>query len=76
MSVPSSLRGLIISSSAVVWNRMDYCLEAEKQLSTIPVREGRLIPKKIKETIHSLKNLNHINKISYMLSEMWLPNVW
>ena len=32
--------------------------------------ENRLIPKKIKETIHSFKNPNHINKISYMLSEI------
>ena len=32
--------------------------------------ESRLIPRKIKETIHSLKNLDHINKISYMLPEI------
>ena len=38
-------------------------------------REIRLIPRKIKETIHSLKNPNHINKISYMLPEIWLPNL-
>ena len=38
-------------------------------------RESRLIPKKIKETIHSLKNPNNINKISYMLPEIWLPNL-
>ena len=38
-------------------------------------RESRLIPRKIKETIHSLKNPNHINKISYMLTEIWLPNL-
>ena len=37
--------------------------------------ESRLIPRKIKETIHSLKNPNHINKISYMLPEIWLPNL-
>ena len=37
-------------------------------------RESRLIPWKIKETIHSLKNPNHI-KISYMLPEIWLPNL-
>ena len=30
-------------------------------------RESRLIPTKIKETIHTLKNPNHINKISYLL---------
>ena len=38
-------------------------------------RENRLIPKKIKETIHSLKNPNQINKISYILPETWLPNL-
>ena len=38
-------------------------------------REIRLIPRKIKETINSLKNPNHINKISYILPEIWLPNL-
>ena len=33
-------------------------------------RESRLIPRKIKQTIHSLKNPNQINKISYMLPEI------
>ena len=33
-------------------------------------REGRLVYRKIKETIHYLKNTNHINKISYMLPEI------
>ena len=33
-------------------------------------RENSLIPRKIKETIHHLKNSNHINKISYMLPEI------
>ena len=37
--------------------------------------ESRLIPRKIKETIHSLKNPNHINKISYMLPQIWLLNL-
>ena len=36
--------------------------------------QSRLILRKIKETIHSSKNPNHINKISYMLPEIWLPN--
>ena len=39
-------------------------------------RESRLIPRNIKETIHYLKNPNQINKISYMLPEIWLPNLW
>ena len=38
-------------------------------------RESRLIPRKIKETTHSLKNLKHISKISYMLPEIWIPNL-
>ena len=38
-------------------------------------RENSLIPRKIKETIHSLKNSNHINKVSYMLPEMWVTNL-
>ena len=39
-------------------------------------REIRLIPKKIKETLHSLKDANYIRKISYMLPEIWLSNFW
>ena len=38
-------------------------------------REIRLISRKIKETIHSLENPNHINKISYILLEIWFPNL-
>ena len=34
-------------------------------------RESRLIPRKIKETIHSLKNPKRINKISYLLTHSW-----
>ena len=34
--------------------------------------ESRLILRKIKERIHFLKNPNHINKISYILPEIWL----
>ena len=48
--------------------------EADHQKKVID-RESRLIPRKIKETIHSLKNPNYINKISYMLPEIWLPNL-
>ena len=32
--------------------------------------ESRLIPRKIRETRNSLKNPNHINKISYMLPKI------
>ena len=55
------------------------CWEADHNFSwdqkKVVDRESRLIPRKIKETIHSLKNPNHINKISYMLPEIWLPNL-
>ena len=37
-------------------------------------KESRLFSRKIKEAIHSLKNPNHINKISCMLPEIWLPD--
>ena len=38
-------------------------------------RGSRFIPRKIRAAIHSLKNPNHINKISYMVPEIWLPNL-
>ena len=38
-------------------------------------RESRLIPRKMKETEHSLKNPSNISKKSYMLPEIWLPNL-
>ena len=56
-----------------------HCLEADHNFNwdqkKVIDRESRLIPRKIKETIHSLKNPNHINKICYMLPEIWLPNL-
>ena len=56
-----------------------HCWEADHNFSwnqkKVIDRESRLIPRKIKETIHSLKNPNHINKISNMLPEIWLPNL-
>ena len=55
------------------------CWEADHNLNwdqkKVIDRESRLISRKIKETIHSLKNPNHINKISNMLPEIWLPNL-
>ena len=51
-----------------------HCWEADHNLNwnqkKVIDRESRLIPRKIKETMHSLKNPNHINKISYMLPEI------
>ena len=56
-----------------------HCWEADHNFNwdqkKVVDRKSRLIPRKIKETIHSLKNPNHINKISYMLPEIWLPNL-
>ena len=56
-----------------------YCWEADHNFSwdqeKVVDRKSRLISRKIKETIHSLKYLNGIIKISYMLPEFWLPNL-
>ena len=56
-----------------------YCWEVDQDLSwdqkNLVDRGTRLISMKIKETIHSLKNPNQINKISPMVPEIWLPNV-
>ena len=56
-----------------------HCWEADHNFNwdqkEVIDRESRLIPRKIKETIHSLKNPNHINNISYMLPEIWLSNL-
>ena len=57
-----------------------HCWEADHNFNQdqkkVIARESRLIPisMKIKETLHSLKNPNHSNKISCMLPEVWLPN--
>ena len=56
-----------------------HCWETDHHFSwdqkKLVVRESRLIPRKIKETIHSFKNPNHINKVSDMLPEIWFPNL-
>ena len=56
-----------------------YCWEANHNFSWYQKKvidgESRLIPTKIKETIHFLKNPNHIKKISNMIPEIWLPNL-
>ena len=38
-------------------------------------KESRLIPRNIKDTIHSLMNSKRINKISCILFEIWLPDL-
>ena len=57
-----------------------HCWEAGHNFSwdqmKVIDRESRLIDRKIKETVHSLKNPIHINKIPYMLPEISLPNSW
>ena len=48
----------------------NFCWDQKK----VDDRESRLIPWTIKETIDSLKNLNYINKTSYVFPEIWLSN--
>ena len=77
-------------SGIVIVVRMKLLNTAGKQFTTLTGIRRKLligkagIPRKIKETIHSLKiketihsfkNPNHINKISYMLPEIWLSNL-
>ena len=56
-----------------------HCWEADHNFNwdqkKVIDMESRLISRKIKETIHSLKNPNHNYKFSYMLLEIWLPNL-
>ena len=56
-----------------------HCWEADHNFNwdqkKVIDRESKLIFREIKETIHSLKNPNHINKILYMLHEIWLHNL-
>ena len=64
-------------SEIVIVIRMKLLNTVGKQIITLAgirrkLRESRLIPTKIKETIHSLKNSNLIHKISYVLPEIWL----
>ena len=55
-----------------------HCWEADPNFNwyqkKVIDRESTLIPRKIKETINSFKNPNHVNKTFYMLRQMWLPN--
>ena len=56
-----------------------HCWEADHNFSLdqkkVIDRDSRLIQRKIKESIHSLKNPNNINKISYILFEISPPNL-
>ena len=57
-----------LSGIVIVIMKLQNTWEADYNFSwdqkKVVDRESRLIPRKIKETIHSLKNPNHINKIS------------
>lgn len=57
----------------------EHCWEADQNYSwdkkNFLDRESRLMPTKIKETLNSLKNPYHINKISCILPEILLPNL-
>ena len=57
----------------------EHCWEADHNFNwdqkKVIDMESRLISRKIKETIHFLKNPNHNYKFSYMLLEIWLPNL-
>ena len=56
-----------------------HCWEPDRNFTwdqkKVNDRESRLVPRKTKETIHSLKNPNHTNKIFYMLPEICHPNL-
>ena len=64
---------------AIVIEIANHCWEADHKFrwdhKKVVDMESKLIPRKIKETTHSLKNPNHINKISYMLLEIWFHNL-
>ena len=56
-----------------------YCWEEDRNFSwnqkEVVYRTSSLITRMITETIHFLKNPNHINKISYMFSEICLSSL-
>ena len=56
-----------------------HCWEADQNFSCdqkkVIDRKSRLVPRKIKETVHCLKNPNHIKKVPYMLLKIWLSNL-
>ena len=68
-------------SEIAIMKRMKSQNTVGKQITTLADqkkfadRESRLIPRKIKETIHSLNNPNQNSKISLMLPEIWLPHL-
>ena len=57
----------------------DHCWDKDHQMNwdnkKVIDRERNVYARKIKETIHSIKDDNHINSISYNLPDIWLPNI-
>ena len=51
--------------------KLDHKFDWENKI--IIDREQNWRVRKIKETIHSISDKNHINSISYSLPEIWLP---
>ena len=51
--------------------KLDHRFDWDKK--TIIDREQDWTVRKIKETVHSISNKNHINSISHSLPEIWLP---
>ena len=57
----------------------DHCWENDHEMNwderKIIDTEAYIKERKIKETIHSIKDRNHINSISYILPNIWIPNI-
>ena len=57
----------------------DHCWKENHQMNwkgkSVIDRERNIYARKIKETIHSIKDNKHINSISYQLPDIWLPNI-
>ena len=56
-----------------------HCWEADSNFSLdqlkVVDKQSRLIPSKLKETMHSLKNSSHIKQNFLHASKIWLPNL-
>ena len=57
----------------------DHCWSKDHEMNwderKVIDTEAYIKGRKIKETIHSLKDKNHINSISYTLPNIWIPNI-
>ena len=56
-----------------------HCYGADHNFSwdqkTVDDRESKLTPRKLKQTMHSLNNSNHIKKMVYTLLEIWITSL-